>query len=75
MRIVLALLVSGLLSGASCLPRPVALPDPRVPHRVATETTVEVWVRRPDRTLVRARVRVLPGWWIAAPEVVEGPRP
>jgi hypothetical protein len=39
---------------------------------VARETVVEVWVRRPDGALSREKVRVLPGWWIAGPPVVEG---
>jgi len=65
----LALLVCGLLSSGCA--RRHAIPDPSVPHRVARETTAVVWVRRHDGRLVEERVRVLPGWWLAAPQVVE----
>ncbi len=69
-KIAIALLGSALLSSASCAHQ-ATLPDPTVPHRVARETEVEVWVRRPDGTLTRETVRLLPGWWIAGPPVVE----
>ena len=59
-----------LFSGCSLMPRPQILPDPNVPHQVAAETTVTIWARRPDGQLVQQPVRVLPGWWIASPQVV-----
>ncbi len=69
-RITFALLASALLSSASCAHK-AALPDPAVPHRVAREAEVEVWVRLPSGELSRQKVRLLPGWWIAGPPVVE----
>lgn len=65
----LGLLACALLL-SSCLPRTEALPDPSIPHRVADEAAVVVWVRRPDGLLVRETVRLLPGWWVASPQVV-----
>lgn len=69
-RIVSALFVSALLWTASCAHKAV-LPDPSVPHRVAREAEVQIWVRKADGSLSREKVRLLPGWWIAGPPVVE----
>ena len=69
-RLVLALLGSALLSSA-CVPRRLVIPDPTVPHQVAKETTVQVWVQAPDGKRVATPVRLLEGWWIAGPPVVE----
>jgi hypothetical protein len=71
-KIVLVLTGSLLLSSASCAHSSrAALPDPTIPHRVAEEAEVVVWVRLADGSLVKAPVRLLPGWWIAGPPVVE----
>lgn len=70
--IALVAIASALLS-TSCVPRQAILPDPAIPHRVAAETVVEVWARRPDGQLVRERVRLLPDWWVASPQVVDPP--
>jgi hypothetical protein len=72
-KIVCALSASLLLSTVSCAhSRPAAaLPDPTIPHRVAEEAEVVVWVRLANGSLVKAPVRLLPGWWIAGPPVVE----
>ena len=59
-----ALLFSG------CATRAV-IPDPTVPHRVAKETTVMVWAQRPDGRWIETEIRLLPGWWVASPQVVE----
>jgi hypothetical protein len=72
MKTMLALLAFATLSsGCSLLPRAHAIPDPTVPHRVAVETEVDVFVRLPDGTLTVERVRLLTGWWVASPQVVE----
>lgn len=48
------------------------LPDPSVPHRVAEDTEVEIWVRvAPGTKLTRQKVRLPAGWWVASPEVVD----
>lgn len=60
-----------LLSGCSLFPREQTIPDPAIPHRVAEESTATVWVRRPDGSLTKEAVRVLPGWWLASPQVVD----
>lgn len=51
-------------------PKRVVIPDPSVPHEVAEETTAYVWVRTPEGKLSKQKVKVLPGWWLASPEVV-----
>ena len=67
-----ALLACALLSsGCQATPRTETLPDPRVPHRLADEAEVLIWVRRPDNTLAKERVRVGPGWWVASSRVVD----
>jgi len=59
------------LTGCSLFPRPEAIPSSKVPHRVAEETCVEIYVRLPDGSFRVETVRLLKGWWIASPEVVE----
>jgi hypothetical protein len=68
MKTVLTLLVFMTLC---CAPKVMVIPDPNVPHQVAKETTVEVWMRLPDGRLASQEVRLLKGWWIAGPPVVE----
>lgn len=68
-RLALALLASALLS-SGCAHRTV-IPDPTVPHQVAREAEVEIWVQAADGKKVRQKVRLLEGWWIAGPPVVE----
>lgn len=53
-----------------CVKRTV-LPDPRVPHQVAAEGKVTVWVETKDGKKVKQKVRITEGWWIASPLVVE----
>lgn len=62
------------LNGCFGLPRQSVLPDPNVGHRVAVETTVQVWVRRPDGQLVVQVVRLLPGWYIFSPTLIDPPK-
>jgi hypothetical protein len=52
-------------------PKRNVLPDPSVPHQVAQEARIRVWCRAPDGKQVKCRVRLLEGWWVAAPELVE----
>jgi len=72
-KIVSALAASAMLWSASagCSPRVQVIPDPTVPHQVATEAEVVIWARRADGSLAPQRVRLLKGWWIAGPPVVE----
>lgn len=69
-RLVLVLFASGMLS-LGCVPHRLVIPDPTVPHQVAKEARVQVWARAPDGKLVAQDVRILKGWWIAGPPVVE----
>lgn len=69
-KLVSALFVSGLLC-SGCVKRTV-IPDPTVPHQVAREAEVEIWTDAADGKKVRQKVRLLEGWWIAGPPVVEG---
>jgi hypothetical protein len=70
MRMTVKLLVASTMLSVGCAAQPV-IPDPTVPHRVAKEVEVVVWVRLPDGSLQKQTVRVLPGWWIAGPPVVD----
>lgn len=70
MRIVATLVASALLS-TGCVPRATVIPDPTVPHQVASEAEIEIWTRLPDGRLAPTKVRLLQGWWIAGPPVVE----
>lgn len=54
----------------ACVKRTV-VPDPTIPHQVAEESEAVVWCRAADGKLVRCKVRVLEGWWLASPQVVE----
>lgn len=56
------------LSSVGC--RPAVIPDPLVPHRLSAETTVEAWVRRPDGTFSKQKIKVAEGWWIASPTLI-----
>jgi hypothetical protein len=53
----------------------LAIPDPTVPHQVAKETEVVIWVRLADGQMTRVPVRLLEGWWIAGPPVVDPGQP
>lgn len=70
-RIMIGLSVSVMLSGCTLFPTPRAIPNPKVPHRVAEETTVQIYIRLPDGSFQVDSVRLLKGWWVASPEVVE----
>jgi hypothetical protein len=72
MRTALAVLASSLLCTA-CPRGAQVIPDPSVPHQVASETTVEVWARLPTGEMARTRIRLLEGWWVVAPEVADHP--
>jgi hypothetical protein len=63
-----------LLQGCLFLPKQRSLPNPAIPHQVAESSTLTIWVRRPDNSLVKETVRVDPGWFVASPQVVE-PQP
>ena len=68
LRLALALNAFALLC---CVPKVTAIPDPTVPHQVAAEAVVEIWVRLPDGKWAKVPYRLLEGWWIAGPPVVE----
>lgn len=69
-RIVLTLLASALLS-SGCVHHRAVLPDPTVVHRVAEEAEIKIWVRAPGGELVKTPARLLPGWYVAGPPVVD----
>jgi hypothetical protein len=64
-----AVLASAMLFSAGC-PGPQTIPDPSIPHQVAEEAEIEVWCNTP-KGLARCEVRLLEGWWVASPQVVE----
>jgi len=72
-RLASVLLASALLS-SGCVKRTV-IPDPTVPHQVAREAEIEVWVQLAEGKKAKQKVRLLEGWWIAGPPVVEGETP
>lgn len=74
MRPMLFALTACALLSAGCAGRKVVIPSPSIPHQLAEETTVTAWCRAPDRTLVKCRLRVREGWWLASPELVEVPQ-
>lgn len=63
-------MLAALLLLSGCVSRAV-IPHQAVPHRVSKESTATVWAQRPDGRWVETEVRLLPGWWIASPLVVE----
>lgn len=65
----LVLIASALLS-SGCVRR-LVIPDPTVPHRVAKEAKVQIWVETADGKWVKQKVKILEGWWVASPQVVE----
>jgi hypothetical protein len=70
MRTALALCASAALSLTSCAGKGV-IPDPTIPHRLAKEADVVLWMRQPDGTMKQVPARALAGWWLAGPPVVE----
>jgi hypothetical protein len=68
------LLVGGLCASAmlcsSCAHRKV-IPDPTVPHQVAEEAEIVIWVEQANGKKSKQEVRLLEGWWIAGPPVVD----
>jgi hypothetical protein len=68
-KLALVVIASALLS-SGCVGRTV-IPDPRVPHQVAREGKVTIWVETKDGKKVKQKVRITEGWWIASPLVVE----
>jgi hypothetical protein len=67
-RIVLTLSACAMLC---CAPKVTVIPDPTVPHQVADEAQIVIWARMPDGRLAKQQIRLLAGWWIAGPPVVE----
>ncbi len=60
-----------LLPGCLFLPQERALPNPAIPHQIAETSTLMIWIRRTDGSLVKEPVRVDPGWYVASPQIVE----
>jgi uncharacterized lipoprotein YajG len=71
MPVLIACVLPSLLMLAGCAPTRSVIPDSRIPHQVAEETTVVIAVRLPDGRWERQRVRLPEGWWIASPLVVD----
>ncbi len=70
LRTVFVLACSATLS-IGCGASRLVIPDPTIPHQVARESEVEIWARGQDGKMSRVKVRLLEGWWIAGPPVVE----
>ena len=68
------MLVASVMLLLGCVPSKTVIPDPNIPHQVAAETTVIVYVRLSGGEMTTAKVRLLEGWWIASPQVVEPPK-
>jgi len=67
-------LVASAMLSSGCGASKLAIPDERIPHQVAQEGEVTVWVRLSSGDMTPVKVRVLPGWWVASPLVIDGPR-
>lgn len=52
-----------------------ALPDQTIPHRLSRPVNAMIWVRSPAGDFIEQTATLPAGWWIAAPQVVEKPRP
>jgi len=61
----------GLLLSLGCATLPKALPDPNLPHQLADDTSVVIYVRMPDGRLKKEKVKAPAGWWLASPQIVE----
>lgn len=68
-------LVASTMLFCGCVRTQQVIPDPTVPHQVAEETEVVIWARRPDGRMAPQKVRLLKGWWVAGPPVVEADPP
>jgi hypothetical protein len=75
MRKIVYVLAGCMMLSSGCGVSRLAIPDPAIPHQVSKETEVEVWVRLPDGQMTKTKVRLLKGWWIAGPPVVESSSP
>lgn len=69
---ILAVLALFAWLSSGCAPHAIVIPDPTIPHEVAEELEAIVWLHAPDG-YVKTRIRVLPGYWVAGPEVVGRP--
>lgn len=63
-------LIASVLLSSGCAHKRV-LPDPSIPHRVAEEANLTIWVRGSNGKLTKQPVKILEGWWVASPQVVE----
>jgi hypothetical protein len=54
---------------AGCAMVPRTIPDDRIPHQVAREASVRVWVKSP-KGFTQEWVVLREGWWIASDRVV-----
>lgn len=50
------------------------LPNQAIGHRVAEQTTVIVWARRPDGKLVKQSFTIGDGWYIFPPATIDSPK-
>ena len=70
-RTILSVLVASAMLSSGCGGNRLAIPDPTIPHQVAAETSVTVWVRLSSGAMTKVQVRLLEGWWVASPQVVD----
>lgn len=74
MRTVVALIAFGTLC-AGCVPPTLVIPDPSIPHRLASDATVTIEVAHPSGQVERQKVKVPAGWWVASDAVANGEVP
>jgi hypothetical protein len=67
----LSVLVASAMLSSGCGASRLAIPDPNIPHQVAAETPVTIWVRLANGSMTKVEVRLLEGWWVASPQVVD----
>jgi hypothetical protein len=65
-----ALIISALVSCGRDNP---AIPAGMIPHRLANQYQVEIWVRAGSSDQFIKQMVTLPaGWWVASPSIIEG---
>lgn len=77
MRTLYGYVIASAMLCAACAPRQAMIPNPGIPHRLADEATVVIWVcveKKDDgkcASYEKVKARILPGWWVAGPPAVE----
>ena len=72
MRTALLVLTASALPLLGCKPPALVVPDQRIPHQLAVECRTTILVKHPSGQVESQKVTVPAGWWVGAPQIVEG---